>query len=64
MLRLFLFELFVFSTPFLAYGLYIMVFNKKEAGVSLWQQAPLFNLTMTGLLLVGGGIIGYGLYWS
>ncbi len=64
MLRLVLFELFAFSTPFLAYGLYFMVFNKKEAGRSFWQQVPLFNLCMTGLLLVGGGIIGYGLFWS
>jgi len=64
MLRLFLFELFAFSMPFLVYGLYVMVFKKKEAGANFWQQAPLFNLCMAGLLLVGSGIIAYGLYWS
>ena len=64
MLRLVLFELFAFSTPFLVYGLYFMVFGKKQAGRGFWQQVPLFNLSMTGLLLVGGGIIGYGLFWS
>ncbi len=64
MLRLVLFELFAFTIPFLVYGLYVMVFNKKEAGANFWQQMPLFNLCMAGLLLVGGGIIGYGLYWS
>ncbi len=64
MLRLVLFELFAFSTPFLVYGLYFMVFNKKETGLGFWQQVPWFNLCMAGLLLVGGGIIGYGLYWS
>ncbi len=64
MLRLFLFELFAFSTPFLAYGLYVMALQKQEEGVGIWERAPVFNLAMAGLLLVGAGIIGYGLYWS
>ena len=64
MLRLFLFELFAFSTPFLVYGLYVMALQKQEEGVGIWEHAPVFNLAMAGLLLVGAGIIGYGLYWS
>jgi len=64
MLRLLMFELFAFSTPFLVYGLYVMTLKKKEDGVGFWQHAPVFNLSLTGLLLVGAGIIGYGLYWS
>lgn len=64
MLRLLLFELFAFATPFMAYGLYVLAMKKKEDGEGLWQHAPVFNLSITGLLLVGSGIIGYGLYWS
>lgn len=64
MLRLLLFELFAFSVPFLAYGLYVFALKKKEDGEGLWQNAPVFNLSLGGLLLVGAGIIGYGLYWS
>jgi len=64
MLRLFLFELFAFSTPFMVYGLYVLALQKQEEGVGIWEQAPIFNLAMAGLLLVGAGIIGYGLYWS
>ena len=64
MLRLFLFELFAFCTPFLIYGLYVMALNKKEDGAGLWEHAPIFNMAMIGLLLVGAGIIGYGMFWS
>lgn len=64
MLRLLLFELFAFSTPFLVYGLYMLAVKENEDGEDLWQQAPVFNLSMAGLVLVGSGIIGYGLYWS
>ncbi len=64
MLRLFLFELFAFSTPFLVYGLYVLALRKQAEGEGLWQHAPVFNLAMAGLLLVGAGIIGYGIYWS
>jgi len=64
MLRLVLFELFVFTTPFLAYGLYVVMFNKRQEGESVFKDAPLFNLCLIGLLLVGSGILAYGLYWS
>ena len=64
MLRLLLFELFAFSTPFLIYGLYVLALKKQEDIEGLWQYAPVFNLSMAGLVLVGSGIIGYGLYWS
>lgn len=64
MLRLLLFELFVFFLPFLLYWLYVLAFKTKEEGGEIWQHAPVFNLSMAGLLMVGGGIISYGLYWS
>ncbi len=64
MLRLLMFELFAFSTPFLLYGLYVVALKKQKDGEEFWQHAPVFNLSLTGLLLVGTGIIGYGLYWS
>ncbi len=64
MIRLLFFELFIFFLPFLLYALYLLAVKQKETGQGFWEEAPIFNLSMTGLLLVGGGIIAYGLYWS
>jgi len=64
MIRLLIFELMAFFIPFLAYGFYSLVVKTKEENENFWQQAPLFNLSMAGLLLVGSGILFYGFYWA
>lgn len=63
-MRILLFEIAVFALPFAIYVLYVVALNKKEDGDSFWKNAPIFNLILTGLLLVAAGILGYGLYWS
>ena len=63
-MRILLFEIAVFALPFVVYTLYVMAFNKKEKDEDFWKNAPVFNLVLTGLLLVAAGILGYGLYWS
>ena len=64
MARLLLFEIFIFSSPFLIYGLYVHLLTDKETSAGVWEDAPLLNLGMVGILLVGAGILGYGLYWA
>ncbi|WP_298812602.1 DUF6111 family protein [uncultured Roseibium sp.] len=61
MLRVFLTHLLLFLLPFFAYALWLWLSNKKDRPGN-WSKGPIAWLTLTGLVLVVGGLVGMASY--
>jgi len=59
MLRIVLIQLMLFATPFVVWGLYVLLMRRKAAA-----EGPLFNDAPTVWLMVSGiGLAAAGLVW-
>lgn len=51
MIRIIGFHVLIFALPFIAYGLYVAVMREVRSQEDLYQDAPVYWLAVTGLLL-------------
>lgn len=59
MLRVLLISLFLLAIPFIAYALYCrFVQAGEEKGADIWQDAPVVQLAIVGVVLAIVGLVG------
>lgn len=59
MIRVALFELMLFSLPFIVYFGYLYLRREQEEMEGFWHDVPLFYLTLAGCALIALGFIGF-----